>query len=104
MVPFGILGIVIVRVINPLIMKLLLKIPSNILIIIAIVLFVIFLIDNVVSFMVISKIKVSANKLKSDSTEEITKKVREYVSNYSNFGKRLIKSFPNIKINNLKKK
>ena len=33
-----------------------------------------------------------------DNTEEITNKVREYVYNHSKFGKRLVKSFPSIKI------
>ena len=33
-----------------------------------------------------------------DNTEEITKKVREYVSNHSKFGKRLMKSYPNLKV------
>ena len=55
-------------------------------------------IDNIVSFKVISKIKVSSQKLIEDNTEEITKKVREYISKYSKSGKRLMQSFPNIKI------
>ena len=33
-----------------------------------------------------------------DNTEEITKKVREYVSNHSKFGKRLMNSYPNLKV------
>ena len=98
LIPFGILGCVLIYALNPFFSKLIKAIPSNILIIISGIVFIAFLIDNIVSFKVISKIKVSSQKLIEDNTEEITKKVREYISKYSKSGKRLMQSFPNIKI------
>lgn len=98
LIPFGILGCVLIYALNPFVSKLIKAIPSNILIIISGIVFIAFLIDNIVSFKVISKIKVSSQKLIEDNTEEITKKVREYISKYSKSGKRLMQSFPNIKI------
>ena len=85
-------------VINPFISSLVLKIPSSILNIIAIILFIIFAIDNVVSFSIITKIHISTKDIIMDNTEEITKKVREYISKHSRFGKRLMKSFPRLKV------
>ena len=98
LIPFGILGCILIYALNPFVSKLIKAIPSNILIIISGIVFIAFLIDNIVSFKVISKIKVSSQKLIEDNTEEITKKVREYISKYSKSGKRLMQSFPNIKI------
>lgn len=98
LIPFGILGCVLIYALNPFVSKLIKAIPSNVLIIISGIVFIAFLIDNIVSFKVISKIKVSSQKLIEDNTEEITKKVREYISKYSKSGKRLMQSFPNIKI------
>ena len=98
LIPFGILGCVLIYALNPFVSKLIKAIPSSMLIIISGIVFIAFLIDNIVSFKVISKIKVSSQKLIEDNTEEITKKVREYISKYSKSGKRLMQSFPNIKI------
>lgn len=102
MVPFGMLGCVLMYVLNPFISNILNNIPSNILNVLAVLLFIIYLIDNIVSYSIITKLHLGANKIVRDNTEEITKKVREYISNYSKFGKRLMSSFPNLEI--LKKK
>ena len=96
MIPFGVGGVLLMYVLNPFIMNLLNKIPENILIGISAIIFILFLIDNIISYTAITKIQISVDKLRIDSTEEITKKVRNYISRYSKFGKRLIKSFPSI--------
>ena len=97
MIPFGLLGVLLAYVLNPFFIGILSKLPSNITNIIAIILLVIFLVDNIISYSIITKINISASKLKVDNTEEITKKIRNYIKNYSSFGKRLINSFPNVK-------
>lgn len=98
LIPFGLLGCLLMYVLNPLISSLLLKMPHNIIIILSIMLFIIFMIDNIISYFVISKISISRKKVVMDNTEEITKKVREYISNNSKLGKRLMKSFPSLKL------
>lgn len=98
LVPFGLLGCLLMYVINPFISNLLLKIPSNVLSIVAVILFILFVIDCIISYSIITKIHISTKGIVMDNTEEITKKVREYISKHSKFGKRLMKSFPNIKI------
>lgn len=97
MVPFGLAGLLLIYVLNPFISGLILKMPNTLINISAIVLFILFILDNIISFVAITKIHISTNKLKVDSTEEITKKVKEYLSSHSKFGKRLINSFPNLK-------
>lgn len=98
LIPFGLLGCLLTYVINPFMCNTLLKVPSNILNALAIILFVLFIIDGVVSYSIITKLHVSTKNIVMDNTEEITKKVKAYIYNHSRFGKRLIKSFPNIKI------
>lgn len=98
MIPFGLLGCFLVYVLDPFFSGLLNRIPTNVLNGLSIILFILFLSDIIISFIVISKVSLSAKKLVKDNTEEITRSVREYISNHSGFGKRLMKSFPNIKV------
>ncbi len=98
LIPFGLLGCFLMYVINPFISNILLSIPSGILNVLAIILLIIFVVDIITSYSIITKIHLSTRQIVMDNTEEITSKVREYVYNHSKFGKRLVKSFPNIKI------
>ena len=93
---FGLMGMAFVYFINPTITNLLDKIPSNILIIISIVVFIIFLIDNILTFTIVTKLKLRITKIKRDSTSEIDKQVKEFLTSYSFFIKRLFKAFPRI--------
>ena len=97
MIPFGLLGCFLIYILNPFLKSVLTNIPSNILNIVSIILLVLFILDNIISYSIITKIHISTTKELKDSTEEITKKVREYISEHSRFGKRLMKSFPKYK-------
>lgn len=96
MIPFGIGGCLILYVANPIIMNFLTFIPSIIQTIIASILFIIFLVDNLVSFKVILNFKKVASTIRKDSTEEISKKVRSVLSSKSILSKRLMNAFPNV--------
>ena len=98
LIPFGLLGCLLMYVINPFVSNILSLIPSKGLDVIAIILFIIFAIDIITSYSIITKIHLSSRQIIMDNTEEITSKVRKYIYNHSKFGKRLIKSFPSIKI------
>lgn len=98
LIPFGLLGCFLMYILNPFISGLVLRMSESMINAIATLLFILFLIDNIVSYSVITKIHLSTRKIVMDNTEEITKKVREYIANYSKFGKRLMKSFPDLKV------
>lgn len=107
MVPFGIMGVLVVKYLNPLILKLLSKVSPIVLNIIVIILLVIFAIDFIVSSNIIFNIKSIVKNVKKDSTEEIKKIINKKIKNHLNLYSRLLKSFPNfnkIKINKTKKK
>ena len=97
-IPFGLGGMLVMYVINPFITKLLDKVPHNIAIIIGIILLIIFIIDVILSFSVITKIKNAIASKCKDDTEEMNKRVRNYLIKLSPLTKRLMESFPNIRI------
>ena len=97
-IPFGLGGMLVMYVINPFITKLLDKIPHNIVIIVGIILLIIFIIDVILSFSVITKIKNAIASRCKDDTEEMNKRVRNYLIKLSPLTKRLMESFPNIRI------
>ena len=104
LIPFGIFGSLILLVVNPFVVSIFNKIPDNIFKVITILFFIIFVIDEVASYIIINKLNISTSEITIDNTEEITQKVKEYISKNSKLGKRLMKSFPNIKIKQIKKK
>lgn len=90
---FGILGLLMMYFINPFVVKMLGFVSTKVLNIVAIIIFVIFLVDNIVSLKVISGFKKVAKSIHKDSTEEITKKVREILSSQGKLYRRLVSAF-----------
>ena len=90
---FGILGLLMMYVINPFVVKMLGYISINILNIVSLVLFIVFVVDLVVSLKIISGFKNVAKSIHKDSTEEITKKVKEILNNRGKLYKRLVSAF-----------
>ena len=105
-IPFGIGGMIVMYIVNPFITKLLDKLNPNAIITIGAVLAVMFIIDCAISFSVISKIKTVFKDRFKDDTEEVNNRVRQYLIKLSPLTKRLMESFPNlrIKMRNIKNK
>ena len=104
MLPFGILGTTVVYLIHPLIKNFVTIFNNNTIIIISIILFVIYLIDNVISFNVLSKIKDEIKKQKTDNTEVIRKKVMKWLDNHSKLYRHIKEAYPKFTIYNRLKK
>ena len=99
-IPFGILGLTLIYIVNPFIFDNLVKVPESTLNIIAIIIAVIFAIDNLVSFKVISNVRSATKKFDEenpkDNTEEISQKVKEFLKNKSILNRRLVNAFPKL--------
>ena len=93
LVVFGLLGTTITYIINPFIVNILDKLPELLIQIITIILLIIYIIDNILTFNVITKIKTTALNIRKDSTEEITNKIRELLRKQSYLTRRLVESF-----------
>ena len=90
---FGLLGLLIIYVIHPFIMNILSGLDASLVIFISGIFLVIYIVDNVISFRVISSFKNVAKSIKKDSTEEITKKIREKLIRQGGLYKRLVTAF-----------
>ena len=101
---FGLLGILIMYIVNPFIVKQLLKLNKTLVLVVVIVLSVIYVVDNIMSLKVIQSFKKVAKTIHKDSTAEITKRVRKVLSEKGVLYRRLIKAF-NVKVTeNIQKK
>lgn len=99
-IPFGIAGIIMFYGINPLLIKLFSYFNTVALEIIAFSLLFITLVDIIISFNVIISLKNISNSIRCDSTELITKKVKEILNTKTFLHKRLLASFPDMKVFN----
>jgi ABC-type multidrug transport system fused ATPase/permease subunit len=93
-------------VLNPFFLGVLYQIPQLILTVIFWIMLIIFLTDNIISFNIISYVRTTTKKIntdfKFDNTEEITRKVKEILTNRSVLHRRLMNAYP--KINAIKQK
>lgn len=98
MIPFGLLGCVVTYITNPFFQSFLSLMSDNFINVLSIILACLFLLDVFVSLRIMSNFKNATIQFRSkDNTEEITKKVRKFLSNKSLFNKRLVDAFPNVR-------
>ena len=98
-IPFGLSGLGVCYLIQPTLLHLIHLISFKIIMIVSIILFIIFMIDLCISFDIIINLKNISKNIKVDSTDQITKNIREILSKRGIFSRRLIKAFPKMKIN-----
>lgn len=102
---FGIGSVIVMFVINPFINNLINLLPNYLLITISIIIFLIYLTDNILSLVIILHFSKSFNNLRMDNTENVTELVKkELIKQNKKLYNRLIKSFPKLKIIKRKKK
>lgn len=97
MIPFGLLGLAISYVTNPLFLTGLDRLSNKAITIISICIFVIFIADNIISKNILSTVKTENKKLEKDNTEEITEKVRAVLRSRNWAYRRLLNAYPNAK-------
>lgn len=103
MLAFGVFGTLIIYIVNPYILSLINLLPASALYAITIILAVIFIIDNIISFKIIYTFKSTIMLVAKDNTEEINKKVHEILLEKTGLAKRLRNAFPNLQVR-IKKK
>ena len=91
---FGALACIVMYCVNPPLLAFFNSMPTTLFNILFYVLFVIFFADVIISFVIISGVKKTADNIKKDSTEEMTAYVRETLSKKSFLSKRLVNAFP----------
>lgn len=125
MLPFGLLGLFIVYLVNPFILNILQALNNNLVHFIFYVCLLIFLVDLIISLEIISNIKVITSNIVKDNTSEIKSKVKKTIFarlkilknnrksmdknirkalSQSYFTKRILNAFPKFQISKLIKK
>ncbi len=126
MVPFGIIGALLVYFINPFFEHVLSLVNIQILNDLFYIIFLIFLADLIISLKIISNIKLITSNIIKDNTEEVSKKVKDKIvttlksfkkkinspdkkirkvfSQQPYFTKRVIEAFPKFKVSSILKK
>ena len=94
---FGLGGVLVQKFLNPRLFYFFDTINEKLFCLIIIILIMLVLIDFCISFNIIHKLKLSAELVRKDYTEEISKKVKNTLMDNSFGFKRLLKAFPNIK-------
>lgn len=95
---FGLLGVLLVYIINPFLLEVINKIDAKVLNILSITLEAIFIIDFITSMKITYKLKNTIKKLRKDNTEEFNNKIKEVIESKI-LNRRIFKAFPKFKIN-----
>jgi len=98
MIPFGILGSIVVLYVHPFLVNTVSKLNNTFLIAFSMILLLTYLFDNFISFNVMSKIKNEIVKYSLDNTEEIKKKVFSFLNNSTYLFKHIMNAFPKFEI------
>lgn len=98
LVLFGLGGVIISYFVNPFIVNILNLIPSLVLNLLTIIFFIVFMIDFIVSCKIIISFKNTISNIRKDSTDEIKKKVKEFLANKSKLVNRLAEAFPDFEL------
>jgi len=94
---FGIGAIVLVRYVNELLFKFLKAIPNRVIIPIAIVIFIIMVLDTIISTIEVIRLKKDLVLIDKDATAELKEKIRESLQKNYYYYVRILKAFPNLK-------
>ena len=93
---FGLAGVAIIHIVNPFLFRILNAIPFRARAFLTSGLLVILAADFVVSFFVLKLVKVGIDSSEADNTEEISKEVRQMLTNKSYFYKRFSDAYPEV--------
>lgn len=103
MIPFGLLGCFVVFLLHPLVEKGISLLYPTLKLVLAILFLILYVIDNLISFNVMNKIKTEIKTQKGDNTEEIRKKVINWLNNNSILYRHIKNSYPKFKLYDKKK-
>ena len=107
-IPFGILGMIIMYIANPFLLAKINILSSEGLNFIFYIILCAYIIDNIISFVIIFAIRNTATKVnvenREDNTEEITRKVKEMLLGKSFVQRRLVNAYPKLQVIKIKVK
>ena len=94
---FGIIGVLMLKLITPALIGLFQSLPPTILILSASIVFFTVLCDIALSLWLILNIRITVGTVERDATDEISHRVQEILMDKGKLNRRLVKAFPNQK-------
>lgn len=98
MIPFGLLASLIIYVLHPAVIKLVDKLSPTALLVVAITLFVIYIIDNIISTYILFKIKGKIKSERKDNTEKIKQYIEKWFQDNTVLYRRIKSAFPKFQV------
>lgn len=95
---FGLMGVIVTQVTNPVLLEFINNINETVRVIIAAVLLVILLTDLAVTLWLIVGCRVTAGVLQTDATSEISANIRDILMGQGKLRRRLAKAFPSMEV------
>lgn len=92
---FGVLGILILKIITPSLIRVYSSIPPNLMYWLAGSLALWFLIDIILSLWLVLDVRITVGTMQRDATDEIAERIHEVLIGKSKLNRRLVKAFPN---------
>ena len=96
MTPFSILGVLAIKYATPFFITNINKLSEKTILIISIILITLFIIDVIISLIIIFKLKFISKNIKKDSTLDIKNAIKKFIKNDFYVYERIIESFPNL--------
>ncbi len=94
---FGVIGVLMLKLITPALIGLFQSLPPTILILSASIVFVTVLCDIALSLWLILNVRITVGTVERDATDEISHRVQEILMDKGKLNRRLVKAFPNQK-------
>lgn len=94
---FGVIGVLMLKLITPALIGLFQSLPPTILILSASIVFVTVLCDIALSLWLILNVRITVGTVERDTTDEISHRVQEILMDKGKLNRRLVKTFPNQK-------
>ena len=98
MIPFGLLASLIIYVLHPAVIKIVDTLSPTALLVVAITLFIIYIIDNVISTYILFKIKGKIKSERKDNTEKIKQYIEKWFQENTVLYRRIKSAFPKLQV------
>ena len=98
MIPFGLLASLIIYVLHPAVIKLVDKLSPTALFWVALTIFIIYIIDNIISTYILFKIKGKIKSERKDNTEKIKQYIEKWFKDNSILYRRIKSAFPKFQV------
>lgn len=98
MIPFGLLALLIIYLLHPAVTKLINLLSPKSLVILAVTIFIIYIIDNIVSTYILFKIKGKIKSERKDNTEKIKQYIEKWFQDNTVLYRRIKNAFPKLQV------